>query len=67
MHQFTQSPIVIEVKDRNANADDLVYHGPNVIGGYTHPITGKTVSQAEHAKVMKEYGSFYTGSAPPTE
>jgi len=67
LHQFTQSPIVIEVKDRNANADDLVYHGPNVIGGYTHPITGKTVSQAEHAKVMKEYGSFYTGSAPPTE
>ena len=45
LHQFTQSPLVIEVKDRNPNADDLVYKGPNVVGGYPHPETGVKVAE----------------------
>lgn len=53
LHQFEQSPIVIEVKDRNPDSDALIYRGPNVIGGYPHPDTGKTVSVAEHKEVMK--------------
>jgi hypothetical protein len=48
LHQFNQSPIVIEVLDRNPNADGLLYQGPNVVGGYPHPDTGKVVSQDEH-------------------
>jgi hypothetical protein len=43
MHQFEQAPICIEVKDRNEKADDLVYSGPNVAGGWTHPETGAVV------------------------
>ena len=49
LHQFTQSPLVIEVKDRNPNADDLVYKGPNVVGGYPHPETGALVTEAVRA------------------
>ena len=52
MHQFEQTPIVIEVKDRNPKADDLVYSGPNVAGGWTHPITGKVVSVEDHSDVV---------------
>jgi hypothetical protein len=52
MHQFEQTPIVIEVKDRNPKADDLVYSGPNVAGGWTHPVTGKVVSVEEHGDVV---------------
>lgn len=53
LHQFEQSPIVIEVKDRHPNSDELLYQGPNVVGGYPHPVTGKTVSQAEHKAVRE--------------
>ena len=45
LHQFTQTPLVIEVKDRNPNADDLVYKGPNIVGGYPHPETGVLVTE----------------------
>lgn len=70
MHQFEQSPVVIEVADRNPNADDLIFsvrpgrkpdltvsdgtpfsgcaQGPNIVGGYTHPTTGKIVTREEH-------------------
>jgi hypothetical protein len=57
MHQFEQSPIVIEVKDRNPEADDLVYKGPNIIGGYRHPVENKVVSREEHAKVAAAFAS----------
>ena len=94
MHQFEQSPVVVEVKDRNPNPDALVHsvsklvergrrrqqhifvsreflcphcllcdtqvlnlsfavvQGPNVIGGYTDPNTGKSVSVQEHSKLV---------------
>ncbi len=53
LHQFEQSPIVIEVQDRNTDSDALLYRGPNVVGGYVHPDTGKKVSASEHKELMK--------------
>ena len=69
LHQFTQSPIVIEVKDRNPNADALLYRGPNVVGGYPHPETGVTVTEEVRfvwvgGVVFLRHGSLY--SPPPT-
>lgn len=54
LHGFVQSPIVIEVKDRNKDADALVYDGPNIVGGYAHPETGKTVTVEEHKAVVEK-------------
>ncbi len=66
LHQFTQSPIVIEVKDRHPDSDKLVYSGANVIAGYPHPDNGKMVgTPAEHKEVMKTYASEFTGSHAP--
>jgi hypothetical protein len=66
LHQFEQSPIVIEVKDRNPNPDDMTYVGPNVVAGYVHPETGKVVKdQAEHSKVMAAMASVDGGSHAP--
>lgn len=66
LHQFEQSPIVIEVKDRNPSPDDMTYIGPNVVAGYVHPETGKIVKdQAEHAAIMKVMASEDAGSHPP--
>lgn len=56
-HQFTQTPIVIEVKDRNTNADTLLYRGPNVVGGYPHPVTGEIVAE----EVSGREGGWGTG------
>lgn len=52
LHQFEQTPLVVEVKDRHPDADALVYRGPNVIAGYPHPETGKLVTREEHAKAV---------------
>jgi hypothetical protein len=66
LHQFEQSPIVIEVKDRNPSPDDMVYIGPNVVAGYAHPETGKIVKdQAEHKQVMATMASVDGGSHAP--
>jgi hypothetical protein len=66
LHQFTQSPIVIEVKDRNPDPDNMAYIGANVVAGYPHPETGKKVAtEAEHAEVMKKHASEFTGSSHP--
>jgi hypothetical protein len=55
LHQFEQSPIVIEVKDRNSDADSLLYRGPNVVGGYPHPNdSSKRVTQSEHPALMQQ-------------
>ena len=56
LHQFTQSPLVIEVKDRNPNADDLVYKGPNVVGGYPHPETGALVTEEVRGRGQRQGG-----------
>jgi hypothetical protein len=69
LHQFTQSPLVIEVKDRNPNADDLVYSGPNVVGGFPHPDTGVKVT-VEVRCHPPFFSSFYValgeaGCPPP--
>ena len=45
LHTFIQPPIVVEVRDRHPDADKLVYKGPNVAGGYPHPLTGEMVSE----------------------
>ena len=45
LHTFIQPPIVVEVRDRHPDADKLVYKGPNVAGGYPHPLTGELVSE----------------------
>ena len=52
MHQFEQSPVCIEVKDRNPDPDALLYTGPNVCGGYPHPTTGKLVTREEHEAMV---------------
>lgn len=51
LHQFEQTPVVVEVTDRHPNADQLVYKGANVVAGYPHPDTGKIVDRAEHLKL----------------
>jgi hypothetical protein len=53
LHTFIQPPIVVEVRDRNTDADKLVYKGPNVAGGYPHPITGELVAEESHDRVMR--------------
>ena len=52
LHQFTQSPVAIEVMDRNADPDGLVFSGPNIVAGYPHPTSGKVVSMDEHTAAM---------------
>lgn len=37
LHTFIQPPIVVEVRDRNTDADKLVYKGPNVAGATPTP------------------------------
>ena len=53
-HQFHESPMWVEVKDRNPDPDNMIYKGPNVIGGYVHPVTGKIVSREEHVAFMDQ-------------
>lgn len=43
---------MIEVKDRNPDADALLYQGPNVVGGYPHPDSGKAVTTVEHKELI---------------
>ena len=33
--------------------------GPNVVGGYPHPTTGKTVTREEHEAVLKAHPQKY--------
>jgi hypothetical protein len=118
LHQFEQSPVAIEVTDRNADPDALVYsvrggreegrereragrqstgnlglgggavhssrrshrplhfspfpfsrcaalQGPNVVGGYVHPISGKTVSQADHKALAEASDKLEATHAKP--
>lgn len=55
LHQFEQSPVCIEVKDRNPDPDALLYRGANVVGGYAHPNEpAKRVTQAEHQSLKEQ-------------
>ncbi len=60
LHTFIQPPIVVEVRDRHPDADKLVYKGPNVAGGYPHPLTGELVTEEVRA-ARARHGAHSTG------
>lgn len=37
LHQFEQSPVVIEVTDRHPDPEKLIANGPDPVGGYPDP------------------------------
>lgn len=51
-HQFEQSPVVIEVTDRNPDPEKLVQNGPDAVGGYPDPLNPQAsfVTVEEHTK-----------------
>ena len=66
MHQFEQSPVVIEVKDRNASPDGLIYS----VRGHARPCCRAAVQlngDAFHAQVARELRAAIRSelTAPP--